>query len=453
MRMTNITKLLLIVLMIVMVCSCDNPVFENPMDSHTALQTPLNLTLDGLTETSAWLHWKDLNFNSNYPHAQPDYDIEVSSDGVNYRVSKTVKDTYTEINEIFLRGKSYSFRVKAKNSSRASAYSNLVIASLAFPAPSNVQVTSLTDTSAIISWQNNCTMTTAFEIYLGTDSTNIVLVKTESAATTVSTITRAFDSTALYYFYVRAMSTYNRSDYSAPVLAGPLQYPFVMDMVFVKGGAFQMGGTNQEELPIHNVTLTSFSLGKYEVTQRQWKNVVQWKQGSATTPLHPDPSSFHGEYLPVEKVNWNDIQIWIGYLNEKEGTNKYRLPTEAEWEFAARGGLSSTGYTFSGSNKVEDVAWYIKNADNTRHIVGTRKANELGIYDMSGNAWEWCGDWYAPYTSPGQTNPAGPATGTYRVLRGGSSTDDSSVCRVAFRNYYAPSLSSSNFGFRLVKDN
>jgi len=453
MRITTIMKLLLMVLVMFLFCSCDNPVFENPMDSNTALQAPVKLTLESLTETSAWLQWKDPNINSNYPQAQPDYDVEVSSDGVNYKISKTVKTMPTEINDIFLVGKIYSFRVNAKNSSHASAYSNVISAPLVFPAPSNVQVTSFTDTSATISWQNNCTFASAIEIYLGTDSTNIVLVKTESAATTVSTITQVFDSTAIYFFYVRAKSTYNRSGYSVLVLAGPLKVPSYMDMVFVKGGTFQMGGTNLEELPIHNVTLSSFFLGKYEITQRQWKNVVQWKQGSATTPLNPDPSSFHGEYLPVDNVNWNDIQIWIGYLNEKEGTKKYRLPTEAEWEFSARGGTSSLGYSYSGSNVVDNVAWSATNSGNTRHIVGTRNANELGIYDMSGNAWEWCSDWYATYTSPDQTNPAGPSAGTYRVLRGGSSNDDSSVCRVAFRNYYAPSLSTSNFGFRLAKDN
>ena len=180
--------------------------------------------------------------------------------------------------------------------------------------------------------------------------------------------------------------------------------------------------------------------------------MVQWKQGSATSPLNPDPGYFKGDNLPVEQVSWNDIQTWISYLNEKEGINKYRLPTEAEWEFTARGGINSQDYTYSGSNTIDNVAWYSSNSGSTTHTVGTKGANELGIYDMSGNVWEWCEDWYGAYTSDAQTNPTGPSSGTYRVLRGGSWGGYVGVsCRVASRSGYGPADRVYAGGFRLLR--
>jgi formylglycine-generating enzyme required for sulfatase activity len=174
-----------------------------------------------------------------------------------------------------------------------------------------------------------------------------------------------------------------------------------IEMVFVKGGTFTMGCTAEQgddcfdnEEPAHKVTLSDFYIGKYEVTQAQWKAVT----GN-------NPSKFNGcDNCPVEGVSWNDIQEFIKKLNAKTGLN-YRLPTEAEWEYAARGGAQSRGYKYSGSNSVDEVAWYYGNSGNETHPAGTKKANELGIYDMSGNVYEWCNDWYGAYNSEAQTNP------------------------------------------------
>jgi formylglycine-generating enzyme required for sulfatase activity len=213
------------------------------------------------------------------------------------------------------------------------------------------------------------------------------------------------------------------------------------EMVFVQGGVFTMGRKNvwfSDEGPAHQVTLSGFSIGKYEVTQKQWQAVM----GS-------NPSGFKGDNLPVENVSWNDVQSFIRKLNELTG-KRYRLPTEAEWEYAARGGNQSRGYKYSGSNTISSVAWYDGNSGSKTHPVGQKQGNELGIYDMTGNVWEWCSDWKDAYSSSSQTNPTGPSSSRSRVDRGGGWSNGARRCRVASRNGDTPSYSNSNLGFRLV---
>jgi formylglycine-generating enzyme required for sulfatase activity len=215
------------------------------------------------------------------------------------------------------------------------------------------------------------------------------------------------------------------------------------EMVFVEGGAFTMGSPagvgSDDERPAHQVTVGSFNIGKYEVTQGLWKAVM----GS-------NPSYFKkGDNYPVEQVSWDDVQEFIVKLNALTG-KKYRLPTEAEWEYAARGGRQSKGYTYSGGNTAGNVAWYTDNSSSSTHPVGGKAPNELGIYDMSGNVWEWCSDLYETYPSTAQTNPAGPASGSHRVLRGGGWGGHAVDCRSAARNYDAPGYRLSIVGFRLV---
>ena len=214
------------------------------------------------------------------------------------------------------------------------------------------------------------------------------------------------------------------------------------EMISVQGGTFQMGSNDgYDEKPIHTVTLSSFEIGKYEVTQARWVKVM----GS-------NPSAWVGYDRPVESASWDDVQIFITNLNEQTGLI-YRLPTEAEWEFAARGGNSSNGYTYSGSNTIGDVAWYSHiNSTSGTHVIGTKQANELGIHDMSGNVWEWCNDWYSGYGSNAITNPQGAESGSYRVFRGGVWSTDASHCRITVRDYYYyPSGSNYSVGFRLAR--
>ncbi|MBL7817297.1 MAG: SUMF1/EgtB/PvdO family nonheme iron enzyme [Saprospiraceae bacterium] len=217
---------------------------------------------------------------------------------------------------------------------------------------------------------------------------------------------------------------------------------FAPTMVDVKGGTFQMGSNEyDDEKPIHSVTVSDFAIGKYEVTQKQWRDVM----GS-----DPPELNFKGcDQCPVENVSWNDIQEFLQKLNQKTG-KKYRLPTEAEWEYAARGGNKSRGYTYSGSNTVGDVAWYTDNSGYKTHPVGTKGANELGIHDMSGNVWEWCSDWYGDYSNAAVSNPMGAAKGSYRVFRGGSWLRNAVLCRVASRNNSTPTARSLYLGFRLA---
>ena len=217
------------------------------------------------------------------------------------------------------------------------------------------------------------------------------------------------------------------------------------EMVRVEGGTFTMGATaeqgsdaDSDEKPTHQVTLSSYSIGKTEVTQELWEAVM----GS-------NPSDLKGSNLPVENVFWEDCQTFIRKLNAITGKN-FRLPTEAEWEFAARGGNKSRGYQYSGSNALNDVAWYWNNSDKKTHPVATKEPNELGIYDMIGNVYEWCNDWYSSYTSAPQTNPTGPNSGSNRVSRGGSWASIAWDCRVSNRSGFNPTRRYCNLGLRLA---
>ena len=217
-------------------------------------------------------------------------------------------------------------------------------------------------------------------------------------------------------------------------------------MVYVEGGTFTMGATREQgsvafndEKPSHSVTLSSYHIGETEVTQALWQAVM----GS-------NPSEFTGDSRrPVEQVSWEDCQRFISRLNSLTGQH-FRLPTEAQWEYAARGGSKSRGYKYSGSNDVGSVAWYDDNSSSTTHPVKTKSPNELGLYDMSGNVWEWCQDWYGSYSSGSQTNPTGASSGSGRVSRGGSWLYVAWGCRVSNRCNGTPSGRGGNLGLRLA---
>jgi|OpeIllAssembly_1097287.scaffolds.fasta_scaffold12915_2 formylglycine-generating enzyme required for sulfatase activity len=221
-----------------------------------------------------------------------------------------------------------------------------------------------------------------------------------------------------------------------------------MEFVFIKGSCYQMGDIfddpegGAEEKPVHEVCVDDFYLGKYEVTQGQWKSVME---------SNPSNESFCGDNCPVGNVSWNDAQDFIGRLNSRSGGSKYRLPTEAEWEYAARSGGKSERY--SGGNDVDSVAWYNENSDNKLHLVGTKAPNGFGIYDMAGSVWEWTNDWYGSnyYSSSPRNNPAGPDSGVDRVVRGGCVTGEAYNMRTVRRNGYTPDTRRPSLGFRLLR--
>ena len=260
--------------------------------------------------------------------------------------------------------------------------------------------------------------------------------------------------------------------FSSPVTPGAFNS---RDMVLVDGGSFMMGSYDGEsdEKPVHEVTVMSFLIGKYQVTQELWQKI-----------MGNNPSNFTGEKKPVDTVSWFDAVDFCNKLSVQEGlakcysksivkksgflnrmvgyqeevitcdfsANGYRLPTEAEWEYAARSGNKSKGYKYSGSNDIEEVAWYgYEKSERTTHDVGIKLPNELGIYDMSGNVWEWCWDWYGGYNSGSQTNPRGPIAGSYRLLRGGGWGNFAEGCRVAYRGSSDPGDWYDYSGFRVVR--
>jgi formylglycine-generating enzyme required for sulfatase activity len=212
-------------------------------------------------------------------------------------------------------------------------------------------------------------------------------------------------------------------------------------MVFVEGGTFEMGSNDgyEDEKPVHPVTLSSFYIGQYPVTQKEWMDVMGF-----------NPSQTKGDDLPVTDISWNEVQKFLTKLNRQTG-KQYRLPTEAEWEFAARGGVESKGFKYAGSDTPDKVAWTNVNSKRLQPV-GLKKPNELGLYDMSGNVWEWCEDRYGDYSSSAQTNPEGPDTGSDRVYRGGSWGSYPRYCGVANRNYDSPGVLFDGLGFRLAHD-
>jgi formylglycine-generating enzyme required for sulfatase activity len=224
----------------------------------------------------------------------------------------------------------------------------------------------------------------------------------------------------------------------------PKQKVDYFEMVYIQAGTFKMGNDTGEKMdkPAHDVELDEFWISKFEVTQAQWKDI-----------MGENPSSFQGcEQCPVENVSYEDIQLFITKINEKTGYT-HRLPTEAEWEYAARGANLGKGFKFSGSNTINEVGWYWDVAGQKTHPVGQKKPNELGIFDMTGNVAEWCSDWYEDnyYTQSPKKNPKGIESGVLKAVRGGSWEMDSKRSIVWHRNNNIPISRNEAIGFRLVR--
>lgn len=248
-------------------------------------------------------------------------------------------------------------------------------------------------------------------------------------------------------FVDKARTRLNELQEQSPLPAPVVELEYNMTLVI--GGRYKMGCRFLQfncffnETPGHEVDLSDFSISKYEVTQAQWEAVM----GNNPSRFNTCPD------CPVENVSWNEVQEFIRKLNIMTGGN-YRLPTEAEWEYAASGGHQSKGFKYAGSNKLDSVAWYWENSGRRTHPVGTKLPNELGLYDMTGNVKEWCSDWYSEnyYRNSDEQNPQGPPEGSLRVRRGGSWFNISKYCRVLFRYSGVPDEGDDNLGFRLAAE-
>ncbi|GAA4418490.1 hypothetical protein GCM10023187_51950 [Nibrella viscosa] len=270
-----------------------------------------------------------------------------------------------------------------------------------------------------------------------------------------------------FYFVKRDKPVPSAPDNTRPTPASPTDLPVGPEMVRVKGGTFRMGSKDGEadEKPVHTVTVNDFLIGKYEVTVSEYMQFVEatgshypeWLEAGNKYHIQTGTESYYKDKgytsvrsrLPIVGVNRHDAEAYCEWLSRRSG-KPYRLPTEAEWEYAARGGQSSRSYQFSGSNSVDEAGWYGDNSGGQPHEVGQKAANELGLYDMSGNVWEWCQDWYGSYDRDNQINPTGPATGAYRVLRGGSWFNEPQICRSANRYNNTPALRDNIIGYRVV---
>ena len=268
------------------------------------------------------------------------------------------------------------------------------------------------------------------------------------------------DGTKVYFSAneVQSIGVYNAGEGPEQEQAGADELTFTVSgvsfkMKKVKAGTFQMGSETGEgnEKPVHTVTLTKdYYMGETEVTQALWYVVMgEFPKNSDGKNYWSTYGRGYGEHYPAYYISYEDCQSFLTKLNQLTGKT-FRLPTEAEWEFAARGGNDSKGYTYAGSNTIGEVAWYNENSSSATHPVAQKKANELGLYDMSGNVSEWCADWYGEYFFMSQTDPTGASSGTNRVLRGGSWSYDATYCRVARRGNLTPTTRGNYSGFRLA---
>ncbi len=453
--------------------SCTERAFDNPADPSIEIVTPTSVSASALADTAVDLSW-------TYSGAfQTGFEIQRQVGSGLFATVGTVGASARSYRDGLLLsdGSTYLWRVRAISRYNQSAYasSSMFAASLAPPTGLTV---GLTPARALLSWTDNSTIERGFRVEQSTDNITYSVVATAPANATSVSVNGTYVLGTTYYFRIRPFAAVEGSVSAAAAAA------VIEGMVFVPGGTFQMGSTSgdSDEQPVHAVTVSSFFMDETEVTYEKWTQVRTWGLTHGYTDLPAGGNGYNGTTNhPVTQVSWYDVVKWHNARSEMEGltpcyytdanqttvyrtgeialvngavkgtANGYRLPTEAEWEYAARGGSRSQGYTYSGSNDLNAVGWYAGNAGSNTHAVKTKGANELGLYDMSGNVWEWVWDWYGTYPSTSQTDPRGPTSGSYRVLRGGSFNNYDLNCRVANRNNHLPTYRVSNLGFRSTR--
>ncbi|MCK4654124.1 MAG: SUMF1/EgtB/PvdO family nonheme iron enzyme [Candidatus Cloacimonetes bacterium] len=446
---------LFILLLLLSSCSERNP--QNPFDPEVYISVS-NLQYEKLTINKIKLSWEnDIKTNTGIIRIDKNVGSASWQDCIAELASNvtTWTDNNAEINQII------KYRIKMIFSGNQSEYAETEIIDNIIPVPENLNYTITYIDEINLTWEYSMPGIDGFKIARqvgsGTWDDDHATVPANVFEYTDSGLTLGEN----YNYKIKANfgTHYSQSTSIISYTAAPA------GMIFTQGGTFDMGDHYNEgdsdELPVHSVTLDDFYIGKFEVTQAEYEAVV----GS-------NPSYLSGDDLPVEQVSWYDAVMFCNLKSQQEGLTEcynlsywscdfdadgYRLPTEAEWEYAARGGINWTdNFRYSGCHEIGDLpdyAWYDSNSSNQTHPVGTKLPNQLGIHDMSGNVSEWCYDWYDStyYTSGSSINPQGPDSGDWRVLRGGNRGDNDNRCRVANRFADYPINSQRYYGFRIVR--
>ncbi len=419
------------------------------LTSSQSSQTSLNFTLAAPTDLSASMTERngklvvDLSWTaSQYAQSYTVYRSSSSSGTYSMIAENVTSTSWTDSSP--LSGNNY-YKVEASGYGLTSSQNSPTSLNFTLAAPTDLSVNMIERNGKLVvdlSWTAS-QYAQSYTVYRSEDSSGTYSVVAENVTST--SWTDHSPLSGMNYYKVVA-SGYGLTGERSYAVSVNIPRTFTVkgvsfNMIPVEGGTFKMGGDMYDnEKPVHEVKLNGFSIGQTEVTQELWEAV-----------MGTNPSNWKGLKLPVEKVSWNDCQTFITKLNSLTG-QQFRLPTEAEWEYAARGGNQSKGYTYSGSNNIEDVAWYTSNSGSKTHEVATKAPNELGIYDMSGNVIEWCSDWYGGnyYAQSPSSNPQGPSSGSHRVLRGGSWYYLVRGCRVAHRANDAPDFRYYILGLRLA---
>ncbi len=448
----TLTATLTLVLGFISISCSRNVTFNNPLDPiNKSVPSPALLRIVSMTETGITLEWKDnINYTNSDQAKAVQMVVQVSTDGGSFKDLDTLNafGSSGTVATVFTTNKPYYFRLIAMIDAEESPPSESVAGTVPFYSPTDLTIDAMTSTTVTLHWTCNSTFQTGFTIELSRDDITFDSVAAVAANVTSADVAGVYSSDSMYYFRVFATSPHNTSPLSNTVGQNLAGNTFTgMEFARVDGGTFLM------QSPNYNVTLSTFYISKCEITEKQWRDVVLWKDQHGGSFLDANPSIFTGDSLPVENVSWQDVNAWITYLNEKEGTTKYRLPTEAEWQFAAMGGNETHGYFYSGSNNASDVAWVGSTDPNSGpERIAARQPNELGIFDMTGNVAEWCGDWYADYPNQPETNPRGPSSGQERVLRGGLWLWQPQYCGVTGRYEQYPDMKGEWGGFRVVRE-